>query len=130
MKARLARPLCRVTAILFAVPTVFPVAAGLATDPQSLPRWWGAVDVALAFLLALLAFAVFGIGQTSITPMDEHQTYRVYRVLIHSIFALILIFFLFGDHIAWNRCLTGFAWRGWLLLYVLPAWIAAYRSFT
>lgn len=128
MKTRLARPLCIVTAILFAVSAVFPIAAGLAKDLESLPRWWGAVDVALAFVLVLLAFAVFGIGQASVTPADERQTYRAYRILIHSILVLISIFFLFGDHIAWNRCLTGFAWRSWALLYVLPAWIAAYRS--
>ena len=84
--------------------------------------------MALAFILALLAFTVLALGQSRISQSEEIQTYRAYRVLIHSLFVFLLIFFLFGNHVAWNRCLTGFVWRSWLLLYVLPAWIAAYHT--
>jgi len=33
----------------------------------------------------------------------------------------------FGDRRVWINCLSGFAWRAWLLLYCLPAWFTALR---
>ena len=53
----------------------------------------------------------------------EDASYRAYRVLIHGILAMLVVFFLFGDRIVWSNCLTGFAWRAWLLCYGLPAWL-------
>jgi hypothetical protein len=53
----------------------------------------------------------------------EDASYRAYRVLIHGILAMLVVFFLFGDRIVWSNCLTGFAWRAWLLFYGLPAWL-------
>ena len=58
----------------------------------------------------------------------EEETYRAYRVLIHGIFVLLVVFAFFGNHIVWSQCLSGIAWRTWLLLYALPAWIALYRE--
>ena len=55
-------------------------------------------------------------------------SYRTYRVLIHGIFVMILVFFLAGDRIVWINCLTGLAWRAWLFLYCLPAWFTALRT--
>jgi hypothetical protein len=48
--------------------------------------------------------------------------------LIHGIFAMLVVFFLFGDRIVWTNCLTGFAWRAWLLLYGLPAWFSVFTA--
>lgn len=50
-------------------------------------------------------------------------SYRAYRILIHGIFAMLVAFFLFGSRVVWSNCLTGLAWRAWLLLYALPAWV-------
>jgi hypothetical protein len=123
-----ARPLSIATAIVFCISAVFPLGAGLSKNTASLPHWWGSVDVGTAFLLAALALSVLAIGTPRIrTPVTE-ATYRCYRVLVHGIFVLIVVFVFFGDHIAWSQCLSGLAWRSWLLLYVLPAWIAAYRT--
>jgi len=130
MKTNWARPLCIAAAIVFLISAVFPVGAGLLQNTTSFPRWWGYLDVGIAVLLAALAMAVLGLGHPRITNQDEEQTYRAYRILIHGIFVLMVAFFLFGDRIRWINCLTGFAWRSWLLLYVLPAWIAAYRPQT
>jgi hypothetical protein len=47
---------------------------------------------------------------------------------MNRIFALLVGFFFFGDRIVWSNCLTGFAWRFWLLLYGLPAWYALVGS--
>lgn len=127
MNAQWSRPLCIATAIVFLISTVFPVSAGLSKDTSSFPRWWGPADVGTAFLLATLALAVLALGTARITKQDEDATYRAYRILIHGIFLLMVVFVFFGDRIAWGQCLSGFAWRFWLLLCVLPAWIAGYR---
>jgi nucleoside recognition membrane protein YjiH len=114
--------------MVFCFSAVFPLSAGLSKNTASLPHWWGSVDVGTAFLLAALALSVLAIGTPRIRTPVKEATYRCYRVLVHGIFVLIVVFVFFGDHIAWSQCLSGLAWRSWLLLYVLPAWIAAYRT--
>jgi len=55
-------------------------------------------------------------------------TYRAYRILIHAILVMLVVFFLAGDRIVWIDCLTGFARRAWLLVYCLPAWFTTFGS--
>ncbi len=119
------RPLAIATALAFLVSSAFPVAAGLSEDTSAFPRWWGFADVALAFVLAVLAMMVVGVAQERVTPDVREATYRAYRILLHGILALGALFFVAGDRIVWIHCLTGFGWRAWLLLYCLPAWLAA-----
>jgi hypothetical protein len=114
------RPLAITTAIVFCISSVFPVAAGFVTNRETWPRWWGVLDVAIAFVLAMLALAVIGLAQGRVNKPAENASYRAYRVLIHGIFVMQVVFFLFGDRIVWSNCLTGFAWRYWLLLYGCP----------
>jgi hypothetical protein len=85
------------------------------------------VDVALAFVLAMCSFVIMGLAQGKITRHAEDFSYRVYRVLLHGIFATGLVFILFGDRIVWHQCVTGLTWRAWLALYCLPAWFTALR---
>ena len=118
------------TAIVFVISTAFPVAAGLSHDTAAFPRWWGTLDVTIAFVLAVLVFAVIGVARDSVTRVVEDATYRAYRVLVHGIFAMCVLFFLAGDHIVWPNCLTGLAWRTWLVLYCLPWWLAAFSRRT
>jgi hypothetical protein len=103
------------------------VVAGLSRDTSTFPKWWGVLDVAVAFVLAFMAIGIFALTQGHVGKDAEDASYRVYRILIHGIFAMNVVFFLFGDRIVWINCLTGFAWRAWLLLYTLPAWFAAVR---
>ena len=117
------RPLAIVTAIVFCISSVFPVVAGFVTNRETWPRWWGVLDVAIAFVLAMLALAIVGCAQGKVNKPAEDASYRAYRVLIHGILALAMVFILFGDRIVWSNCITGFAWRYWLLLYGLPAWL-------
>jgi hypothetical protein len=117
------RPLAIATAIVFCVSSVFPVVAGSVTNRETWPRWWGVLDVAIAFVLAMLALAVIGLAQGRVNKPAEDASYRAYRVLTHGIFAMGAVFILFGDRIAWRNCLTGFASRYWLLLNGLPAWV-------
>ena len=123
-----ARALARVGAAVFVISSAFPVAAGLSTDTKSFPRAWGVVDVSLAFTLSILAIAVVGVAQERVDDGVRAASYRAYRVLLHGILAACVLFFVMGDRIVWINCLTGFAWRAWLLLYCLPAWLAASRA--
>ena len=122
------RPLAVATAVVFFISSAFPVAAGLSKNTASFPGWWGMLDVSIAFLLALLAIVVIALAQGRVTRQVEDASYRAYRVLLHGILAMLVVFFLFGDRIVWVNCLTGFAWRAWLLLYSLPAWLTAFRA--
>ena len=88
----------------------------------------GVLDVALAFVLALMAIVMSALAGRSINKEAEKSTYRAYRVLKHGLLAMCVVFFLFGDRITWINCLTGFAWRAWLLLYSLPGWFTALRT--
>jgi hypothetical protein len=119
------RAIALATAVLFCISLVFPLVAALVRDAQAWPKWWGAVDVALAFVLAVLVLVVQATARDRVNTEVKRITYRVYRVLINGILILLATFFLAGDRIIWPQCLTGFAWRYWLLLYALPWWIAA-----
>jgi VIT1/CCC1 family predicted Fe2+/Mn2+ transporter len=119
------RSLAIATAILFCISSAFPAVAGFVKDTESWPKWWGLLDLVLAFFLALLALAILGLTQGKVNKQSEDASYHVYRILTHGIFALLVVFFLVGDRIVWSNCLTGFAWRAWLLFYCLPAWFTA-----
>ena len=105
-----------IAAILFILSWIFPVAAGLVRSPTSLPKWWETVDLAVAFVVAVGACVIPGLGQT---------TYRIYRRSMHAILAVVVVVILAGDRITWANCATGFLWRTWLFLYILPWWLAA-----
>jgi uncharacterized protein YhhL (DUF1145 family) len=122
------RPLAIATAVVFVISSVFPVVAGLSKNTSSFPRLWGRLDVAVAFVLAVMAFAVMMLARNTVDKRAEESTYRAYRVLLHGIFVMLLVFFLFGDRIVWINCLTGLAWRLWLLLYALPELMVAFRN--
>ncbi len=122
------RPIAIAAAVLFFLSLGFPVMAGLSKNTASFPKWVGALDVGLAFVLAMLSFALIAITQGKVSRQAADASYRTYRMLTHGILVMILVFFLFGERIVWINCLTGFAWRTWLLLYCLPAWFTALRS--
>ena len=124
---RWGRPLALVTVLVFLVSSAFPVAAGLAKNTASFPKWWGVVDVGLALVLAVLALGIMAAARGKVDKPAIDASYRAYRILNHGIFVMLVLFFLFGDRIAWANCLTGFAWRAWLLLYVLPEWFTTLR---
>jgi hypothetical protein len=113
---------------VFVVSAAFPAAAGLSKDTSSFPGWWGPLDVGLAFVLAILAMTILALAQGRVDRRAEEASYRAYRVLIHGIFAMLVAFVFLGDRIIWAQCLSGFAWRAWLLLYCLPAWLTVWRA--
>ena len=96
--------------------------AGLSKDAASFPKWWGTLDVAIAFLLAALAMVIMALAGSNFSKQVEETTYRSYRVLLHGLIGMLVVFFLWADRIVWKYCLVGLAWRAWLLLYGLPSW--------
>ena len=121
------RPLATFAGVVFVISLAFPVVAGLSKDTGSFPKLWGVLDVAIAFVLVILAFAIITLAGRNVDKQAENRSYRAYRILTHGILAMLVVFFVFGDRIVWINCLTGFAWRTWLLLYGLPAWLTAFR---
>jgi hypothetical protein len=117
-------------AVVFFVSLAFPVVAGFINDTASWPKWWGVLDVAIALVLGILAVSIMALASGKVNKQAEDASYRAYRVLIHAIFAVLVVFVLGGDRIVWGNCLSGLAWRFWLLLYGLPAWLAVFGATT
>jgi hypothetical protein len=119
------RAMALIAAILFVLSWAFPVAAGLASDLSRLPQWWGTVDVVLAFLVAVAAIGIQVLGHGNVDTQAERTTYRIYRSSLHALLVVSVLVMLAGDRIKWANCATGFLWRTWLFLYILPWWLAA-----
>lgn len=119
------RAIAIIAAILFVLSWVFPVAAGLVRNPTTLPQWWGTVDVALALVVAVGAFVIQVLGHRSLDKQVEWTTYRIYRSSLHAVFIVGVLVIVAGDRVNWARCATGYLWRTWLFLYILPWWVAA-----
>jgi len=119
------RAIALTAAILFVLWWIFPVVAGLVRDPTSLPKWWGAVDVALAFVVAVGACVMPGLGHGNTDKQVEQNMYRIYRRSLHAILVVGVVVILAGGRITGANCATGFLWRTWLFLYILPWWLDA-----
>jgi hypothetical protein len=122
------RPLAVAAASVFGGSLVFPAIAAFVIDTCSWPKWWGVMDVTIAFFLGCLALTIASFATRKVNSRDEAASYRAYRILIHAILATSAMFALLGDWIVWNNCLNGLAWRFWLLLYCLPPWLALFRG--
>lgn len=88
----------------------------------------GVLDGIIAFAVVIMAMILHARTQGKVTKDEHEAAYRVYRVLMNAILGLLVVFFIFGDRIAWTVGLVGLAWRAWLLLYTLPAWYTALRT--
>ena len=113
--------------ILFVLSWAFPVGAGLVRNPTSLPQWWGTVDVALAFVVAVGAIGIQGLGHGNVDKQAERTSYRIYRSSLHALLVVGVLVMLAGDRIKWANCATGFLWRTWLFSYILAWWLAVAR---
>ena len=119
------RPIALTAAILFVLSWAFPVCAGLVRNPTSLPQWWGTVDVTLAFVVAVGAFGIQVLGHGNVDKQAERTAYWIYRSSLHALLVVAVLVMLAGDRIKWSNCSSGFLWRTWLFLYILPWWLAA-----
>jgi hypothetical protein len=124
MRQNVLRPLAQAAAALFFISLAFPAVAAFIKDTASWPKWWGTIDVTLALVLVVLVMVIQTAARTHVDRQVKETTYKLYRVLLNGVLLVLAIFFLAGDRIIWTQCLTGFAWRYWLLLYSLPWWVA------
>jgi hypothetical protein len=122
------RSFALIVGILFLLSWVFPIGAGVAKDTSVFPKWWGPLDVAVAFVLAITAFGIQIAVRGAVDERAEQASYCIYRTLIHGIMAVGILVIVGGDRIKWVNCATGFLWRSWLGLYILPSWLVALRS--
>lgn len=113
--------------ILFVLSWIFPIGAGLVKNPTSLPRWWGTVDVVLAFVIAISVLWTPKLAHGKVDKAVELPAYRIYRSSMHVLLAVAVLVMAAGDRIVWAQCATGFLWRSWLFLYIVPWWLAAVR---
>src|SRR5262245_21607129 len=79
------RPLAIAAAVVFLISSLFPLVAGFVRNTESWPKWWGVLDVSIAFVLAILAFAIMAVAHGNVDKRGEDFSYRAYRVLIHGI---------------------------------------------
>jgi len=86
------------------------------------------VDVALAFVVAVGACVIPGLGHGNVDKQVERNTYQIYRSSLHALLVVGVLVMLAGDRVKWANCATGFLWRTWLFLYILPWWLAAAGS--
>ena len=127
-KRRQRRLLAKLTAVAFFISLAFPIGASLRRDSAQLPKIWGILDVFFAFIFAACAITVAARFERAVDDQIRLVAYRAYRHII-SVVLLVLVIFLAGlDGITWTVLLPGIAWRGWLLFYTLPPWLAAWRE--
>src|SRR5215467_11300355 len=91
------RPTAFGALILFLLSWVFPVGAGLSKDTSVFPKWWGALDVALAFVLAIAALGIPALVRGRVDKGAEEASYRAYRIITHGLMAVGVLVMLAGD---------------------------------
>jgi hypothetical protein len=119
MNARLARACIA----LFALSTVFPIAAAL-IDESRRPTWLGEADVLVAAITFLSAAVVATRGRALVTDRHRVAAYHTSQIVFATVPLLLAVFFIVGERVDWDVLVIGLAWRGWLLLYTLPFLVA------
>jgi hypothetical protein len=92
------RPMAVATAITFFTSTILPMVAGLSKNTAAFPKWWGVLDVGIAFVLGFLVIVVIALTQGRVNRQAEEASYRAYRVLTHGIFVKLVEFFLLNNY--------------------------------
>ena len=57
-------------------------------------------------------------------PAESRRAVALYQAIASVPLPLLVVFFLAGAYVRWDVLLPGLAWRGWLLMYSLPAALA------
>ena len=114
------------SAALFTVSCLFPVGASV-LQPDQLPRWVGIADVIVAAAVISLGLFVVSRKSAEFAFAVVATAFRSYRGLSNIFLALLVLFFLAGEHVRWNILLPGLAWRAWLLVLVLPSWLSLWH---
>ena len=100
-----------------------PVAAFL----EQVPRWLGIVDVIVAATLVLAAIAL-ALRRRSAPAREQAAAFATAQKLSIVVPVLPGLFFMAPSAANWQVLVIGLAWRGWLLMQVLPFVAAAARA--
>ncbi len=111
---------------LFGASTAFPVAAGI-LNTDAPPPGLGVADLMVGLLLFAASASVASRRRDRVTTNDRARAFVIFQMIVGIIPALLIVFFVLGDRIAWRVLVIGLAWRGWLLLYTLPYLVSAVR---
>ncbi len=114
--------------VLFTISTAFPILAALQQSPAPAPL--GLLDVATAALMVLLGFTIEALSRPAVTDAHRALAWWILRSVAGALLLLVLVFFVQPGLFRWEVLLVGLAWRAWLLVWVLPAVIAAVRGGT
>jgi hypothetical protein len=117
----------RACAALFALSTLFPVAASLRVGQPPL-RWLGIADVSVAALLVVLVMVVYARTRAAVRDRHRLAAHRVGQTVLGVVPVLLALFLVAGQRVDWTVLVIGLAWRGWLLLYSLPFIVAAFEE--
>jgi hypothetical protein len=109
------------------VSLAFPLVASV-VPAADLPGWLGPLDVVIAAALLVVALAITNAARGRIGSAVRDVCYRTYRVLAALPLVLFVGFLMVGHRLAWDVLLPGLGWRCWLLVYVLPAWLALWSG--
>ena len=118
------RSLGRACVALFVVSALFPIAAIVRVGQPPL-RWLGIADVAVAALLVVVAMVVAARARRSVQDSHRLAAHRIGLTVIGAIPLLLALFLVAGQRFDWTVLVIGLAWRGWLLLYLLPFIVAS-----
>lgn len=120
------RTLTFLAAATFAVSIAFPIVASLFTTEQR-PPWLGLLDILFAAAFVIAAIAIDNAYHAKITNPDKLRSFAVIRALASLLLVLMVAYFFLAGRIDWEVLLIGLAWRMWMVVYALPAWMAAWR---
>jgi hypothetical protein len=114
------------SATLFILSCLFPLAASV-LQAERLPKWVGVADVVIAAIVVVLGMIVLSRKPRGFAPPIIARSFTAYQGIAHIVLLLLAVFFLMGDHLRWGVLVPGLAWRGWLFMMVLPAWLSAWQ---
>lgn len=108
---------------LFLLSCTFPVAASFLA-PSDRPAWLGILDLSIAFLIVIAALWLDYVFGKLVTAQQRDEAYVTLNRASILILVLLGTFIYLNEILDWPVLIVGLAWRAWLFIYALPAWIA------
>ena len=99
--------------VLYAVSTLLVLIASAAKGP--LPAWGGYLDTAIATLIAVSGFLIFGMNKTKPSKYETSH-----RVALYILPIALLGMWVFRNTLDFNILLPGLTWRIFFFLHILP----------
>ncbi len=103
--------------VLFGISIRILLAASMARESSTFPRWVGIIDVSLVLALLLITYMI----RRSARECGRYLTGTT-EVAVATLVAMVMVaMWMFRARLNWNILLPGLAWRMFLLLQFIPA---------